>query len=243
MLSAAALRLAAIEVLSPTAANLGAGAFPTLAGRRVFDSRAPEVSDLDEGLAYAPCLSLYSSSSSDDERGTGSDATDRDCESVLEIVGELAVIVSDDGEPFADALAGSDPQARLTLEAMMAQVRSLLEFSQAGHLFRQVCNGVRRIEMETHAVPEYGLRWHRIFMRLTCSVPADRFESGEAGLPEPLAGLAAALPDGSYAKGKLTELAAAFAADPRPPLRHITLAPDAESDPIAVAIEPIPEGE
>lgn len=235
MLSAEALRLAAIEVLCPTAANRGEIPFPTLAGRRVFDSRAPELGDIDAEKDFTPVLALYTASSETQLRGEGAEASDTACTAIIEIVGELAVIATDEGEAYADALAGSDPEARLTLAAMMAQVRGLLEFSQGGILFRSLRMAVRRTEFETMAMPEYGLRWHRVFMRMHCDIPEDRLETGAAGLPEPIATLVGKLPEDSYARGRLLTLAAHFAADVRGPLETITFADDAEANPIASA--------
>jgi hypothetical protein len=57
MLSRLALRLAAVEALSPYAA-LATGAFPTIAGARVFDSRQDPVDVLDE-IDGKPILVVY----------------------------------------------------------------------------------------------------------------------------------------------------------------------------------------
>lgn len=234
MLAAEALRLAAVEVLCPTAALLAGGPFPTLAGRRVFDSRAAEIDDLDETLAYTPVLALYSRSARMASRGDAADGDDHECQAVLEIVGELAVAAGEGGDPpFADALAGSDPEGRLVLAAMMAQVRFLLEFSQSGALFRDMRIAVRQVEEETMALPEYGLRWQRIFMRITAAVPDDSFDIAAGGLPEPIGALLSRLPENSYAKTRLAALAAHFAADPRPALEGTTIAPAFGDDPIA----------
>lgn len=55
MLSAAAMRLAAIEVLCPTASITADAGFPTLAGRTVLDSRAVAIDDIDRTLRYRAC--------------------------------------------------------------------------------------------------------------------------------------------------------------------------------------------
>lgn len=231
MLSAEALRLAAIEVLCPTAALLAGNGYPTLAGKRVFDSRAAQIDDVDDVAPYTPVLSLYTRSSEAVLAGAVTDASDTQAEAILEIVGELAVIVKDEGEAYADALAGSDPEARLVLAAMMAQARSQLEFSSSGGLFRRMRLATRRVDIETMALPEYGLRWHRMFMRMHCQVPDDEFDMVAGGLPQPLAALAAALPAQSYAKGKLTELAARFAGEARTPLDMVTLTEPGSDEP------------
>lgn len=232
MLSADALRLAAIEVLRPTVAVEAGEGFPTLAAHRVFDSRAAAVGDLDDRSpsGYTPTLSIYSHSSRITRRADAAAPDDNECEAVLEIVAELATVQRDGEGEFVDAVAGGDADARLVLGALTAQVRFLLEFSQGGRLFRRAGIGVRRIDEETFAVPDLGLRWHRVTMRVTAAIPDDRFDLEAGGLPEPLATLAAALPDGSYAKGKLTELAAHFAGEARTPLAGIAIFDDPDGD-------------
>lgn len=221
ILSGEALRLAAIEILRPTEATVS---FPTLAGAMVFDSRAAAVTDLDgkpDGdLPYTPVLALYTRNASAAARGEAAAIDDNECMTTLEIVGELAVIASDDAGDYVDAMAANDPEARLVLAAMMAQVRRELLFSERGHLLRKVMIHCERIERETHAVPEYGLRFQREFMRMTFKVRDDEF-SDAGGLTGPVKALFDALPAGSYAKAKLTELAGHLAAETRTPLAGI----------------------
>lgn len=237
MLSAEALRLAAVEVLCPTSAVLAGTGFPTLAGHRVFDSRAAAIAEINarDERGYTPVLSLYTLDNRIVRRADAADEADNQCETVLAIVAELAVVARDGEDEFVDAMAGSDPQARMVLAALVSQVRFLLEFSRAGFLFRDCAIGVRRIEEELFAVPNLGLRWQRITTRMTVAVPEDRFEIAAGGLPEPARTLLGRLPDGSYAKAKLAELGSWFAADPRPPLAEITVlgAPPPDGEPIA----------
>lgn len=234
MLSAEAMRLAAFEVLCPTAARISAdgSGFPTLAGHRVFDSRAAAVAEIDgsDPRGYTPVLSLYTPSSRMVRRADAADERDNECEAVLEIVAELAVVARDDEGDFVDALAGSDPEARLVLAGLASQVRSLLEFSPAGILFRNFVIGVRRIEREMFAVPNLGLRWHRETIRITAAVPDDAFLDA-GGLPEPVRSLSEALPEGSYARSKLSQLAAHFTAVSRPPLQGIAVFDRVAADP------------
>lgn len=223
MFSAEAMRLAAIEVVTPFSAIEAGTGFPTLAGRHAYDSRAASVGDLDATLAYTPVLSFYTASARAVARADAADIDDQECEAVLEIVAELAVAAKDEDGEFADALAGDDPEARLVLAALTAQVVFLLCQSQSGHLFRRFVLGIRRIEEEPFAVPQLGLRWQRTTIRLTCGVPGDIYDIADGGLPEPVRTLAALLPDGSYAKAKLQALGAHFAADPRPALDGIKI--------------------
>jgi len=228
-LTAEAVRLAAMEVLRPTGAT---DQFPTLARDKVFDSQQASITDLDNLLSgelpYLPVLSLYTEDSTVETRGAAADVADNFCQMTLEIVGELAVIARDDdaGLEFVDAVAGSDPEARLVLSAMMAQVRKELLYSQRGSLFRRVATHCDKVEQQSHTVPELGLRFQREFMRLTLTIADDEF-SDDGGLAGRIKILFDALPDGSYAKSKLADLAAHLAGETRTPLTEITVDPGA----------------
>lgn len=224
MFSSEAMRLAAVEVLAPTSALVAGTGFPTLAGRTVYDSRAITVGELNGDAPYTPALSLYSGAARATQRGDATDAEDYECEAVLDIVGELATRISEEGEELADAMAGDDPEARLVLAALMAQARFMLMESEAGELFRRQIVAVRRIDEEPYAMPELGLRWQRTTLRLTCTVRQDRFDAVNGGLPRPIRDLLVALPAESYARSKLQQLAAHFAGRPRTPLAGIDFA-------------------
>jgi len=240
MLAAEALRLAAIEILLPTAVQ-GIGPYPTLAGERVFDSRAVALEDLDQSGPYTPVLSLYTPESGAKLRGPHAAAWDTEADATLEIVAELATRAeapASPGDPeggmieYADAMASGDPEARLVLAALCAQVRRELERSQAGGLWRKLVRQITETEYKTYAVPEIGLRWHRVNIRIHCEIRDDCFDMSAEGLPEPIKSLYEALPDQSYAKAKLAALGAYFAAEQLPALTqvHVTTGP-AESGP------------
>ena len=221
MLSAEAARLAAIEVLCPTAALRGDEDFPTLAGARVLDSRLPGIDDLDREARFTPVLVLFSTDSTVQPRGAAADMADTDSRAVLEIVAELAVAATDEeGTFFADAMAADDWDARLVLAALCAQVRRLLSYDERGRLFRRFVRQVERVTEETFAIPQLGARWHRVTMRFELSVPDDEF-TDDGGLPEPLKTLAGLLPEGSPAAERLATLAAHFATVVRTPLEDV----------------------
>ncbi|SCM73380.1 conserved hypothetical protein [uncultured Pleomorphomonas sp.] len=224
MLAAEALRLAAIEVLCPTAALVAGSGFPTLAAEHVFDSRAAALQDLDQTATYTPTLALYTPAARSTRRGAHSDVLDTDAAATLEIIAELSTQCTEGDDTYADALgmADTDAKARLVLAALCAQVRHTLEWSAGGAMFRRLAVRIIGVSEEAHAVPQIGLRWSRVFMTYSCEVPDDDFSAG--GMPEPLAGLAAALPATSYAKEKLTELAEAFAPSSPVPLEEIRIA-------------------
>jgi hypothetical protein len=235
MLSAEAARLAAIEVLSPTAANVAGSGWPTLAGPRIYDSRAAALTEIDDRLEYTPVVSVYSRSARATTRGEAAEFDDTDASIEIEFVAELATIVKpgpgdpEPFEPYPDAVAGDDPEARLVLAALCAQMRRLLCFAEEGELFRRFIRGIARVDWEPFAVPELGLRFQRTTMVLHCLARDDVFAEA-AGLPEPLKTLHGRLPDGSYAKAKLTQLAAHFAAVDRAPLEDIRIGPGEGED-------------
>lgn len=230
MLSADAMRLAAIEVLTPYAALVAGTGFPTLAGKNVFDSRAAALGELDGEKAYTPVLAIYTGSAKATLRGDAAEIDDAESEAVLEIVAELAVAAVQDGEEFADAMASEDPEARMVLSALTSQVIFHLCHSEAGYLFRRFILNVRRIEVEPHALPQLGLRWQRNTIRIVCGLLGETYDIAAGGLPEPVRSLAALLPANSYARTKLNALAAHFPADPRPPLEMVTIGPAPQGD-------------
>lgn len=220
MLFAEAVRLAAIETLRPTSAVIAGTGFPTMAGSRVFDSRAARGPELDATEAYTPTLSLYTIESSSIPRGSLSDASDRDVVAVIEIVAELSVREgTDDTTPLAE----SDPQARLALAALTAQARYLLEHAPSGSLFRRFGWSVRRIETKTMVLPELGLRLQSQTTRLVIECSDDDFSVGAGELPEPMRSLLAVLPAQSYARGQLEKLAAHFSPQTVPALEEIRI--------------------
>lgn len=221
MLAAEALRLAAIEVLCPTAAQPD-GPFPTLAGRLVYDSRAMPLEDLRQDAPYTPVLSLYTPESGVKLRGPHASAWDTEADAWLDIVAQLAVKSTEDGVEFVDAMAGDDPEARLVLAALCAQVRRLLERSQSGAIWRRLVRNIEEIEYKTMALPDFGLRWHRVTIRIHCSIRDDDLTMDHGGLPEPIKSVYEALPDASYAKEKLAALAAHFAAETLPALTEVS---------------------
>lgn len=225
-IAAEVLRLTAVEALAPTASLVADNpVFPTLAGRKIFDSRAITLGELDREAAFTPCLSLYTRSSGSKRRGNGQGSVDRNASTVLEVVAELAIGATDEAssEPFADAMAGDDPQARIVLAALCAQVRHALTIGATGALFRRICMAIDDIEEEPFAVPHLGLRWQRTTMLFSCQIPDDDFSA--AGLPQPAGLVASLLPDTSYARAKIDQMAVQFVAPaPLPTIETIQFA-------------------
>lgn len=227
MLSAEAVRLVAIEILCPTAANIAGNGFPTLAGRRVFDSRAPLLEEIDTSREYTPVISLYTRRAATAPRGAASGHPDFETTTVLEVVAELATVVRDSearagqDPDYVDAMADGDPSARLVLAALAGQIRFLLTQSAQGMAWRRLVRQMNGLTVETFAIPEFGLRYQRQSLIFDLSIQDDFYLPGQDGLPEPLRSVAAALPDGSYAKAKLAELSGHFRADTIAPTEGI----------------------
>ena len=211
-ISAEVARLAAIEALAPTDALLAETNFPTLAGRLVFDSRSPNVDEV--GGKQVPTLALFTRSAASPRRGDGAGSVSRFGRTIIEIVAEISVVDHDEHGDFVDALtSGPDPQARIKLAALCAQVRYTLLQGPTGHVFRKAVMAVDGIDMEAFAIPELGLRYHRNTLRYDCQIPDDQW--GEAGgLPEPAASIMAMFHDQSPARRTLQELAASFRGEP-----------------------------
>ena len=226
MLSAEAVRLAAIEILCPYSAVMAGDGFPTLAGPRIYDSRAASLEEIDRTESYTPVVALYTHQSGVSLMGSATDATDTQANCVLDVVAELAVAARDDAGEFADAMdamADTDPSARLVLAALCSQVRMLLTRSVQGGPWRRLVKHVIDIDEQTFAMPEFGLRHHRVTMRFRLEIADDQFDMENGGLPEPIKSVYEALPAGSYAATKLAELAAAFAGNLRQPLAAVAI--------------------
>ena len=221
MLAAEAMRLAAYEALVPTDRLADANpVWPTLAGDRVFDSQAIRVEDLAQGSDFTPSIALYTDDSRSVRRGDGATSTIGFATATLTVVCELSVAASDDSGAFADAMAASDPKARLVLGALCSQVRQTLVRGPTSEAFRRIVKSIDEIRIDQFALPEMGLRWMRSTMSFSCTIADDEFTDG-AGLPQPLRRLMEALPEESYAKAKLEELHAAFLATDRDALEAI----------------------
>jgi hypothetical protein len=226
MLAAAAVRLTAIEALSPT----GAATWPTLAGARVYDSRVVPVSAL--GARPTPVISIYAGAAQSSRRGDASASWDRATTVTLEIIAELAVVMrAEGGATFADAAAENDADAALMLDGLVAQIRRTLELAPEGQIFRKAIKGsIARIEVRPDILPETGLRFARRMISLEVEVRDDAY-SEASGLAEPLASAIAALPEGSYAKARLADLATRFSAFTLPDLEEIAVTAEPNTTP------------
>ncbi|BDA84972.1 hypothetical protein Sa4125_25140 [Aureimonas sp. SA4125] len=220
MLAAEAMRLASVEALSPTAAILAGGPFPTMARDKVFDSQAIRYEDLIDGVDFTPSIAVYTDDSRSVRRGDGATSTIGFASATLTVVCDLSVGITGEGDPYADAMATTDPVARLVLGALCSQVKQTLVRGPTSAAFRRIVKSVDEVRIDSFALPDMGLRWMRNTMRFSCTIADDEFTDA-AGLPQPIQRLMQALPAGSYAKAKLLALHAAFLATDRDALDAI----------------------
>ncbi|WP_323011116.1 hypothetical protein [Paracoccus sp. (in: a-proteobacteria)] len=233
MLAAAALRLAAIEALCPTAAVLSGTGFPTLAEHRVYDSVSISPDDLQSDAPYTPAISLYTEDTVVRRRGATATSAIGFASADLIIVAELAelardedgkVITNPDGSDATDAVINGDARMRLALEALTSQVRAVLVRAPSSAGLRRVMKAASEIRVQPYALPGYGVRFMRNVITISAEIADDRYDDA-AGFPEPMRSVAADLPAGSYARAELDRLAAAFRATTREQLESIGFAP------------------
>ncbi len=206
-LSRLALRLATIEALAPTALVLGGeGTWPTVAGKRVFDSRQPPIEDLNPQEA-GPVVCVYTD---DDDAKAGQSRGGPPFLTTIDLVFELSVplAIANDADPNTFVLADpqTDPQLEAGLDFLGAQIAFGLLYAPAGKIWRDVCGQrVQNPRSTIHRTSEEGVRLARRTLTWRVEVNGDRFDPAPAAaptgtmiLPEPLRSVAAALPEGSY---------------------------------------------
>lgn len=234
-LARTALRLAAVGALEGVS-----GARPTIAGKRVFDSRVGDL-DFKNPTDRLPILIV----TTDGDEGTPQDMKDgisqrggppfwRNPELIIEM---SMVIREGEGDDFVIGYPVTDAQLEIQLDFLEAQVWRTLSAgtSPMAIAFRRTG---KPMAYESHraASDEHGNRAAARTLTFKCRLskddcPAPHGATGLDALPDPLRTVAKALPPGSYAADACAGIAAALAAeaigaDPVPPLAGIGLAFD-----------------
>lgn len=233
-----ALRLAVVEALMPHTA-LVSGLYPTIAGRRVYDSRMDALDDAEIERAE-PIAVVYTETQRDETKpGAKTPASIPIITLVIEILvasaGQMVVTTPDGTEETIDTLAivQADRQQEALLDLLEAQVRRALDphsTEQSSALFRRTVVEVRDIESTPLRDAERTVRLAQRTLTFTLRVrettwPApDSIATGLEGLPEPLRTVALALPAGSSAR-LMCEAMAPLVAAPTPltPLETIAI--------------------
>lgn len=234
-LARTALRLLVAEALCP-AGTPDAGPWPTIAGRMVYDSRLVPAEDLAEA-ERRPVVMIYTDETEGAPRQTNGRlplAVQVDLRIEIAIPQLVSVTVEDeDGETREEVFAGfplTDPEAEAHLDLLESQVAFALFQGPTGALLRKLMPPKLK---EFSSVPfrsgEERTRkaMRSLTFRLT-EVPADCFDQpigadlpeGLARLPQPLRGVAEALPEGST--GRATALALAGQVSVLPAVPKIT---------------------
>lgn len=242
MLSRLALRIAVCEALAPH----GATTFPTIAGKRVYDSRIDPAASLDE-IEAVPMAIVYTEEQ-DSKPYSGSRPAD---EQTVALTIELLMatraeiqIVADDGS--TETIGGvaappTDAQREALLDVLEAEVRRALDTRE----MRAGANLISRAAWEILAVQSVPLRdadrTTRLAQRslqMVAKVPNDAWpDPGQArgtgldALPDPLRSIAKLLPAGSPHLA-ICELVSARVAAPAAltPMEGVTLYANVDRD-------------
>lgn len=226
LLAATALRIGAKEALCPSAAvnGVAGAAFPTMAGRHVYDSRSIPIDAVRRAKAPVPTLSIYTETVRGVPRGPSQAAAPSEFTVELVIEGELAVYVPKAGtEGEYLGWATSDAAGEMQVDFLLSSARLAILDAVASGVLRGV---VKRIaSFESLPVRDFvsGARVNRRTLRISCEVGDDLWPAA-GGLPEPLATLRRNLADDAYAVPQLDRIAEAIVARPAPvPLEEIRM--------------------
>lgn len=228
MFAYTALRLAVIEALAP-AALLETGPFPTIAGRRVFDSRQDLIDAMDDE-GPRPAIAVYTEEGRNSAYGSGRVHSD---DGQVNIVVECAIIARGtvefelaNGETAtveANGAAITDRKHEALLDALCGQVRRVLapknRYSTAA-LLRRVAKTIGDDTSEPLRDADKVTRLAQRTMTFRAHIEVDDWTPGEgdfAALPLPLRMVAEALPAGSSGRALCSDLLPLNAPDVAPP--------------------------
>ena len=233
-LARAALRLATIEALCPTAVLRADGPWPTLARKHVFDSRIDPLEDLTIGEG-CPIICVYTEH---DDGKAGQRRGGPPFLLTIDLVFEFSVIVkiARESDPSEVDLAypETDPELEVSLDLIEAQIKFVLFYAPAGQIWREVSRSrVHNPRSVVHRSSEEGAKLARRTMTWKVEVEDDEFDpappaalTGLAILPRPLRQVAEMLPRGSYGRKVIAGLVAEPTAPVMPiatPLETVTL--------------------
>lgn len=222
MLSRLALRIAVCEALAPH----GASAWPTIAGKHVYDSRIDPAAGLDE-IEAIPMIVVYT----EEQEGrpySGNRPADRQTVTLtIECLMATRVeveIVADDGS--TQKIGGieappTDAQREALLDVLESEVRRVFDQRE----MRGGADSLRLSAWDVTAVQSVPLRdadrttrFAQRSLQLAVHIPNDAWPdpgaprgTGLDALPEPLRSVAKALPEGSPHKAICTLIAARVA--------------------------------
>lgn len=201
------------------------GAFPTLAGAHVYDTRIDPLDDLDPDTQQ-PIVCVYTD---DTEGKAGQLRGGPPFFDTIDLCFELSVVVKvpSDADPAVFVVADPETDAELeaSLDLLEAQIRFVLLFGPTGDIWRRISK--RRVHTP-HSTPhrssEEGLRLARRIIKWSVEVHDDCWDpapvmapTGNAVLPFPLSFIATKLAAPSYG----AKIIAGLVAEPTMPVMPI----------------------
>jgi len=227
-----ALRLATIEALAPTG-----GPYPTIAGRRVYDSRIDLIAGDDDlsAIESNPLICVYTEDQHALPYGSVKYPADENvvtlvCELMLAVRGEVEIdaagggveVVGEDGVPVTDR----EHEALLDLlEAQVCYILDPKNRAPSAAIYSAVAWEIRSIHSDPQRAADRAVRIAARTVKLHVkvrkeawpSLPSTPTPTGVDLLPEPLRAVAKALPANSSAAALLARIAA-YAPQPTAPL-------------------------
>lgn len=230
MLSRLALRIGVCEALAPT----GAAAFPTIAGRFVYDSQLDHIEKI-EALGGQPSLVVYTDDQHDHQYGSGNTHPDNIvvtlCVDVLIATGGQVKVAQPDGSVEVldvTEIAESDPQREALLDLLEAQVRRVLDSRNHAPTYGALAAlifGVAEMESTPFRDSDRNVRLAARALRMKVKIKGDAWPppnttapAGLDGLPEPLRTMALQLPEGAPHRAFCAQIASALGPAPLMPL-------------------------
>jgi hypothetical protein len=229
MFNRLALRIAAIEALTPSA-RLPNGPWPTIAGLRVYDSRQDQLDALDDYDAL-PQIIVYTDESRAEPYPRGNSrpdhyAVDLTLELMLALRGSVTVTMGDGSQQVQGTVDTplTDRQHEMLLDVLEGQVRRALEgradLTPEAAAFRTIAKEIQQINSLPMRDQERTVRFAVRSVTFRCVIASDQWPApsltpatltGLDRLPEPARTFAKGLPAGSSALATMTAAAAMIA--------------------------------
>lgn len=189
-----ALRLATLEALRPTAVLAANGPWPTLAGKRVFDSRIDPIEDLtpDQHKAAIVVYTDFDEGYAAQKRGGPP------FRRIVDLVLELSQICSEpsaaDPAVYDAGVPQTDAELEAELDRLETEISLALLYAPTGSIWRRLTGRLVTDPRSTpHRTSEEGVRLAMRTVIWKVQVPDDLFDAapsiepvGLARLPEPL---------------------------------------------------------
>ncbi len=248
MLSRLALRIAVCEALAPH----GATTFPTIAGKRVYDSRIDPAASLDE-IEAVPMAIVYTEEQ-DAKPYSGSRPADEQTvaltiELLMATRAEIEIVADDGSTQTIGGVAAppTDAEREALLDLLEAEVRRALdhrEMREGWELLSKAAWEVRAVQSVPLRDADRTTRLAQRSLQMVAQIPNDAWPdpgrargTGLDALPEPLRSVAKALPAGSPHLAICNTVAARIAAPAAlTPMEGVTIYANIDRDAMPTAL-------